>query len=212
LGFRAAFAASYEACNGPLPDVVETRGQHLVSGFKTPVMPEETIADLDFYNQLYHTLRVLECQQIVRADLYGSLACESRLAHTPSPVRAQFQSEEDNNVREFIKCLTPPTPSTRCNTPPPLLSPDRTGLSTTASPPTIHTPSLSLVHGQPALKTAKRKLDDDDCEIPSATKRICTDAVIHPIQPIECARSEIPFTNHAKPTPACISPKHHIGD
>ncbi|KAF1999185.1 hypothetical protein P154DRAFT_564151 [Amniculicola lignicola CBS 123094] len=173
-GPRAALAACYEAQHGPLPDVVETCGQSLVGGFSTPTWPPNATFDPVFYARLYHALRVLEERQAVRATLYGSsLAGESRLAHTPPPVRAQFQSDEHRNLRDFIRCLTPPTPSTLCNTPPPFLSPSTVGSNATASPPPIDTPSL--VENQPAPKTAKRRLDEDGCEIFSTAKRLRRD-------------------------------------
>lgn len=76
----------------------------------------------------------------MRQDIYGPNAAEWRPAHTPPDVREKFQSDDANNIRKFMAIMTPPTPNTRCSTPP--LDASAGFSSARLSPTSPLTPSL----------------------------------------------------------------------
>ncbi|KAF2254299.1 hypothetical protein BU26DRAFT_546589 [Trematosphaeria pertusa] len=108
---RQALEDFYEDQYGPLHDVVATHGQYLVSGGSTPALPSQAYFNRTFYEDLVEALRLLQEQIIMRPQLYGDEAKESRPAHTPPELRAQHQSKEELHLREFIYTMVAPTPS-----------------------------------------------------------------------------------------------------
>ncbi|KAF2007160.1 hypothetical protein P154DRAFT_114240 [Amniculicola lignicola CBS 123094] len=93
-----------------MTDVVATQGRHLLPATSTPAVCKGF--DSDFYEDLCHRLQRLHDQDLVRQKLYDHDALNSRYGHTPPTVRAQYQSEDHNAMREFMELLEPATPST----------------------------------------------------------------------------------------------------
>lgn len=162
-----------QICHGLLidtvTDVVATQGRHLLPATNTPALRKGF--DLDFYEDLCHRLQRIHDQDLVRQELYDDDALDSRYGHTPPTVRAQYQSEHHNSMREFIQWLEPATPSTpdsniQDDSHSPSIS-ARPSLRTTvtpviASPKPLHTePSEGTGRGSMGIDM-KRKRDEEE--------------------------------------------------
>jgi hypothetical protein len=133
---------------GPPPDIVATQGKHLLPTPDTPCFRK--VFDHGFYYLLYDALDRHLARNTVREEIYGPDAQESRYGHTPSPTRAEHQSESENNLRQYMLMLEAVTPDSAIyeggrSTPMSANTSPRTTISPVAVPPAKLSETTPLV-------------------------------------------------------------------
>ncbi|KAK5991492.1 hypothetical protein PT974_09775 [Cladobotryum mycophilum] len=104
-----AIAQIYDKSRGPLPDPVETMGEHLITAPSTPTLPSRP--NSKFAEDLASRLKRLEWQQSIRRNMYGEdTADDIPIGRTPTEVKekaladswAELQSPSDSESEQAV--------------------------------------------------------------------------------------------------------------